>query len=262
MPRRPAIGGGSDQLGRIAPDESAPAARIPWPSPTASACNIDDAWSFRPFPPSADTPRACGERVERSFPAVRAAVGFNDVVKEALERKFGERLARLAALGDAGGDGGRERYVSVPDFLVFIGRDIERKRDEMVRADLALEAQRQARRQVFAEARRVEAAALRRPRQVQEEGAGEAGAGLAGGARPRGRDGPRPGGAGEPSESRRTVGDRAARAEHRRHRTPRGLAGHGGAHGAAGQRAQSDDDNRRPPGRAGRPEARRSGSRP
>ncbi len=43
------------------------------------------------------------QRVERSFPAVRAAIGFRDVVAEALERKFGERLSRLAARGEAAG---------------------------------------------------------------------------------------------------------------------------------------------------------------
>ena len=87
------------------------------------------------------------QRVERSFPAVRAAIGFLDVLEEALERKFGERLTRLPARGEAAGGGGRERYISVPDFVLNVGRDIEETRDAMVRADLALEAQRQIRRQ-------------------------------------------------------------------------------------------------------------------
>ena len=91
------------------------------------------------------------QRVERSFPAVRAAFGFRDVVKEALERKFGERLARLTGHGEMAGDAGRERYLSFPDFLLCVGRDIETKRDAMVRADLELEARRRARRQTFAE---------------------------------------------------------------------------------------------------------------
>ncbi len=98
------------------------------------------------------------QRVERSLAAIRAAVGFHDVLTEALERKFGERLARRAGDGGAGGDGGRERYLSLPDFLLYVGRDIEHKRDEMVRADLALEAQRRARRRVFAERDRLKRA--------------------------------------------------------------------------------------------------------
>ncbi len=88
------------------------------------------------------------QRVERNFPAVRAAVGFHDVFKEALERKFGERHRRmLAARGEAAGGDGRERYVSVPDFLLFIGLDIEKKRDAMVQADLALAERRRIRRE-------------------------------------------------------------------------------------------------------------------
>ncbi len=86
------------------------------------------------------------QRVERSFPAVRAAIGFLDVLEEALDRKFGERLRRLLARGEAAGEDGRERYISVPDFVLNVGRDIEKTRDAMVRADLALAAQRRIRR--------------------------------------------------------------------------------------------------------------------
>ncbi len=97
------------------------------------------------------------QRVERSFPAVRAAIGFLDVLKAALHRKFGERLSQLAARRSETGEGrreagedGRERYISVPDFVLSIGREIEEKRDAMVQVDLALAAQRQIRRQAFA----------------------------------------------------------------------------------------------------------------
>ncbi len=107
-------------------------------------------------------PDECGhsvgvrKRVERSFPAIRAAVGFTDVVTEALERQFGEWLRRLADRDEVAGDGGRgdsrrERYISVPDFLLHTGLDLERIRDEMVRADLALEERRRIRRRAIAE---------------------------------------------------------------------------------------------------------------
>ncbi len=58
-------------------------------------------------------------RVERSFPAVRAAVGLFEVTKVALDRKFGERVRRTSGPGEEAGGDGRERYVSVPDFLLF-----------------------------------------------------------------------------------------------------------------------------------------------
>ncbi len=86
------------------------------------------------------------QRVERCFPAIRAAVGFLEVSKEALSRKFGDRAQQLAGRGRAAGEDGRERYISVPDFLLHIGLDMEEKRDAMVRADLALADRRQIRR--------------------------------------------------------------------------------------------------------------------
>ncbi|MCP3961197.1 MAG: hypothetical protein GY719_25400 [bacterium] len=90
-------------------------------------------------------------RVERSFPAVRIAYGCADVVTEALSRRFAERLKSMAggggaARGEADGGSGLDRYISVPDFVLNVGRDIEELRDEMVRADLALAAQRRVRR--------------------------------------------------------------------------------------------------------------------
>ncbi len=86
------------------------------------------------------------QRVERCFPAIRAAVGFLEVSKEALDRKFGDRAQQLAGRGRVAGEDGHERYISVPDFLLHIGLDMERKRDAMVRADLALAERRRIRR--------------------------------------------------------------------------------------------------------------------
>ncbi len=91
--------------------------------------------------------RGVRRRVEQSLPAIRVAVAFVDVVREALDRMFGERVKRLeAARREAPGDGGRERYLSVPDCFYNAGLEIATARDEMVRADLELAAQRRVRR--------------------------------------------------------------------------------------------------------------------
>lgn len=100
--------------------------------------------------------RGVRRRVERSFPAVCVAAAFQDVLIEALDRRFGERLRRLqAARGEEAADDGRERYISVPDVILFVGQEIAEKRDAMVRADLALEERRKIRRQTCARRDRI-----------------------------------------------------------------------------------------------------------
>ncbi len=99
-----------------------------------------------------DLPCSTGvrRRIERSRPAVRAASGFAGVLKEALVRRWGDKLERDQRQRDlcakTGGPevGGPE--VGVAELFQRVGHDIEEKSKALMAADAALKEARQHRR--------------------------------------------------------------------------------------------------------------------
>ena len=90
--------------------------------------------------------RGVRRRLRQSFPAVRVAHACPEIVGEAANRRFADRLERQRILGEeADGEGG-EQYISVPGLVYGIGLEILRVGETLVTADNALAGARRKRR--------------------------------------------------------------------------------------------------------------------